>query len=180
MTRAATRAASSTPAFTTAPGPSRRRPASKGSRPCWLSAASTGSPARNRQQGGRRATEERELPALEELHRRGRASGLPSLAVLGPERLREIEPPQVRPVRLAGGARSIVRSHFATGSKFGGVRSLAWSPCHSFEEGPERTVHWYRSHLEWLQRCRSGAYRDYNHRHYAERSETPGLLRTPG
>ena len=38
------------------------------------------------------ATEERELPALEELHRRGRANGVPSLAVLGPEQLREIEP----------------------------------------------------------------------------------------
>ncbi|HVR75633.1 MAG TPA: L-2-hydroxyglutarate oxidase [Planctomycetota bacterium] len=38
------------------------------------------------------ATEERELPALEELHRRGVANGVPDLAVIGPEKLREIEP----------------------------------------------------------------------------------------
>jgi len=38
------------------------------------------------------ATEERELPALDELHRRGTANGVPDLAVIGPERLREIEP----------------------------------------------------------------------------------------
>ncbi len=38
------------------------------------------------------ATKERELPALEEFHRRGRANGVPNLTVLGPERLREIEP----------------------------------------------------------------------------------------
>ena len=38
------------------------------------------------------ATEESELPALEELHRRGTANGVPGLAMIGPERLKEIEP----------------------------------------------------------------------------------------
>ena len=38
------------------------------------------------------ATREEELPALEELHRRGTANGVPGLAMIGPERLREIEP----------------------------------------------------------------------------------------
>ncbi len=38
------------------------------------------------------ATEERELPALEELYRRGTANGVANLALVGPERLREIEP----------------------------------------------------------------------------------------
>jgi L-2-hydroxyglutarate oxidase LhgO len=38
------------------------------------------------------ATREEELPALEELHRRGTANGVPDLAMIGPERLREIEP----------------------------------------------------------------------------------------
>lgn len=38
------------------------------------------------------ATSEAELPALEELHRRGTANGVPGLEVIGPERLREIEP----------------------------------------------------------------------------------------
>ncbi|HEU5320883.1 MAG TPA: FAD-dependent oxidoreductase, partial [Methylomirabilota bacterium] len=38
------------------------------------------------------ATRDDELPRLEELHRRGLANGVPGLAILGPERLREIEP----------------------------------------------------------------------------------------
>lgn len=38
------------------------------------------------------ATEEREIPVLEELLRRGRANGLPGLRELGPHEIREIEP----------------------------------------------------------------------------------------
>jgi L-2-hydroxyglutarate oxidase LhgO len=38
------------------------------------------------------ATSPAELPALDELHRRGTANGVPGLALVGPDRLREIEP----------------------------------------------------------------------------------------
>jgi L-2-hydroxyglutarate oxidase len=38
------------------------------------------------------ATSEEELPRLEELHRRGNANGLQGLALIGPERLKELEP----------------------------------------------------------------------------------------
>ncbi|MBA2447930.1 MAG: L-2-hydroxyglutarate oxidase [Chloroflexi bacterium] len=38
------------------------------------------------------ATDESELPRLEELYRRGRANGVPGLEMIGPERLRELEP----------------------------------------------------------------------------------------
>ncbi len=38
------------------------------------------------------ATSEEELPALEELHRRGTANGVPDLEMISPERLKEIEP----------------------------------------------------------------------------------------
>ncbi len=38
------------------------------------------------------ATAEEELPRLEELRRRGEANGVPGLAMIGPERLRELEP----------------------------------------------------------------------------------------
>jgi dTDP-glucose 4,6-dehydratase len=57
---------------------------------------------------------------------------------------------------------------------------LGWSPCHSFEEALERTVAWYRSHPDWLARCRSGAYRDYYQRHYEKRAELLGQLRSGG
>ncbi len=38
------------------------------------------------------AVHDAELPALEELHRRGLANGVPNLALVGPEKLREVEP----------------------------------------------------------------------------------------
>ncbi|HKA31612.1 MAG TPA: L-2-hydroxyglutarate oxidase [Candidatus Binatia bacterium] len=38
------------------------------------------------------ATKDAELPRLEELYRRGTANGVPGLEIIGPERLREIEP----------------------------------------------------------------------------------------
>ncbi|MBI3896552.1 MAG: L-2-hydroxyglutarate oxidase [Acidobacteria bacterium] len=38
------------------------------------------------------ATGAEEIPALEELHRRGTANGVPNLCMIGPEELREIEP----------------------------------------------------------------------------------------
>ena len=57
---------------------------------------------------------------------------------------------------------------------------LGWSPCHTFEEGLERTVAWYRSHPEWLARCRSGAYRDYYQRHYEKRAELLDQVRGGG
>jgi L-2-hydroxyglutarate oxidase LhgO len=38
------------------------------------------------------ATQESELPRLEELHRRGTANGVQGLEMIGPERLRELEP----------------------------------------------------------------------------------------
>jgi L-2-hydroxyglutarate oxidase len=38
------------------------------------------------------ATDERELPGLDELQRRGHANGVLGLAMIGPERLRELEP----------------------------------------------------------------------------------------
>ena len=38
------------------------------------------------------ATDKEEIPRLEELFRRGTANGVPGLEMIGPERLREIEP----------------------------------------------------------------------------------------
>jgi dTDP-glucose 4,6-dehydratase len=43
---------------------------------------------------------------------------------------------------------------------------LGWSPRFSFEEALPLTIEWYQSHLQWLQRVRSGAYRDYYQRQY--------------
>jgi len=40
-------------------------------------------------------------------------------------------------------------------------RELGWRPRYTFEQALPRTLEWYLSQDEWLQRVRSGAYRDY-------------------
>jgi dTDP-glucose 4,6-dehydratase len=49
---------------------------------------------------------------------------------------------------------------------------LGWRPGISFEDGLRATVDWYREHAEWVRRCRSGEYRAYYERMYAEREAT--------
>ncbi|MGC8640039.1 MAG: dTDP-glucose 4,6-dehydratase [Isosphaeraceae bacterium] len=38
-------------------------------------------------------------------------------------------------------------------------RELKWSPAVTFEQGLADTVEWYRTHADWVERIRSGAYR---------------------
>jgi dTDP-glucose 4,6-dehydratase len=45
-------------------------------------------------------------------------------------------------------------------------RELGWEPRFRFEEALPLTVDWYRSNGPWLQRVRSGEYREYYARHY--------------
>ncbi len=54
---------------------------------------------------------------------------------------------------------------------------LGWMPSIALEEGLRRTVQWYQTHRPWLERCRSGSYRDYYDRHYRRRLETLQGLR---
>jgi dTDP-glucose 4,6-dehydratase len=55
---------------------------------------------------------------------------------------------------------------------------LGWAPRYDFEHGIAATVEWNRANKEWLERCRSGAYRSYYERHYTNRASTIGRLRT--
>jgi dTDP-glucose 4,6-dehydratase len=45
-------------------------------------------------------------------------------------------------------------------------RELGWRPRFPFERALPLTVSWYKSHPQWLQRVRNGAYRDYYARQY--------------
>jgi dTDP-glucose 4,6-dehydratase len=46
------------------------------------------------------------------------------------------------------------------------ARELGWRPRFRFEQALPMTVDWYRANPEWLQRVRSGAYRDYYAKQY--------------
>ncbi|MFN0243009.1 MAG: dTDP-glucose 4,6-dehydratase [Planctomycetota bacterium] len=45
-------------------------------------------------------------------------------------------------------------------------RELGWQPRYTFDQALPLTVAWYRSQAQWLDRVRSGAYRDYYARQY--------------
>ena len=48
-------------------------------------------------------------------------------------------------------------------------RELGWNPDVDFETGLRRTIDWYLSHTDWVERVRSGAYRDYYEQQYGGR-----------
>jgi dTDP-glucose 4,6-dehydratase len=49
------------------------------------------------------------------------------------------------------------------------LRALGWQPQTSFENGLRETVQWYRDQRDWWQPIKSGEYREYYARQYAER-----------
>jgi dTDP-glucose 4,6-dehydratase len=49
------------------------------------------------------------------------------------------------------------------------MRETGWCPQMDFETGLARTIDWYRAHAEWIAHVRSGAYRAYYERNYANR-----------
>ncbi|PJA45382.1 dTDP-glucose 4,6-dehydratase [Candidatus Uhrbacteria bacterium CG_4_9_14_3_um_filter_50_9] len=46
---------------------------------------------------------------------------------------------------------------------------LGWVPQVTFDEGIAQTVEWYKSHKEWIDRCRDGSYKDYYKQQYVDR-----------
>ena len=49
-------------------------------------------------------------------------------------------------------------------------RELGWRPTESFESGLEKTVRWYAENGPWVERVRSGAYRDWVAAQYGARA----------
>jgi dTDP-glucose 4,6-dehydratase len=66
------------------------------------------------------------------------------------------------------------RRYALNSSKIG--TELDWKPTVTFEEGLVRTVEWYRSHTEWVQKTKSGEYRDYYRRFYENRGKSLAQL----
>jgi len=53
---------------------------------------------------------------------------------------------------------------------------LGWKPAVTFEEGLLRTVEWYRLHPEWVQKTKSGEYKNYYHKFYENRRNSLAQL----
>ena len=51
---------------------------------------------------------------------------------------------------------------------------LGWSPQESFESGLEKTVRWYLDNSEWVDRVRSGDYRNWIEVNYGKREAGRG------
>ncbi len=51
------------------------------------------------------------------------------------------------------------------------ARELGWKPAEQFESGLCKTVRWYLENTEWIRSVRTGAYRDWIEKNYAERAE---------
>jgi dTDP-glucose 4,6-dehydratase len=49
------------------------------------------------------------------------------------------------------------------------TRQTGWQPQVQFEAGLAETVQWFRNNPAWVDRVRSGAYRDYYAQNYANR-----------
>jgi dTDP-glucose 4,6-dehydratase len=49
------------------------------------------------------------------------------------------------------------------------MSETGWSPRMDFETGLAHTIDWYREHADWVDHVRSGAYRAYYERNYANR-----------
>lgn len=45
-------------------------------------------------------------------------------------------------------------------------RELGWKPRETWESGLEKTIRWYRENPRWIERARSGAYREYYAQQY--------------
>lgn len=45
-------------------------------------------------------------------------------------------------------------------------RELGWAPQETWESGLQKTIGWYRDNPEWVERTRSGAYREYYEQQY--------------
>lgn len=46
---------------------------------------------------------------------------------------------------------------------------LGWEPQVSFDEGLAKTVEWYKQNQSWVDRCRTGAYKEYYEKQYGRR-----------
>ncbi len=54
------------------------------------------------------------------------------------------------------------------------ARELGWKPAEQFESGLRKTVKWYLENGEWINGVRTGAYRNWIAKNYAERAEIQG------
>ena len=47
-------------------------------------------------------------------------------------------------------------------------KELGWVPRESFESGLKKTIRWYLDNSQWVERVKSGEYREWMEQHYKE------------
>ncbi len=60
------------------------------------------------------------------------------------------------------------------------ARELGWQPQETFATGLEKTIDWYLANRDWVERVRSGAYREWVERHYAAALSGAGQQKSMG
>lgn len=48
-------------------------------------------------------------------------------------------------------------------------RELGWAPRHTFEEGIEKTITWFKTHEDWWKPLKEGAYKEYYEKQYGKK-----------
>ncbi|MCC6303302.1 MAG: dTDP-glucose 4,6-dehydratase [Gammaproteobacteria bacterium] len=92
---------------------------------------------------------------------------------LAPAPARGVRDAQGRPIERYAGLIAFVadrpghdRRYAIDAGKIG--RELGWRPAETFATGLRRTVAWYLSNPDWVDKVQSGAYREWLGRHYGE------------
>ncbi len=100
-----------------------------------------------------------------EIYNIGGSRSLPNLEVV--HKLLELTGKPASLINFVGDRPGHDRRYALSSEKL--MRETGWRPRMDFESGLAATIDWYRTHAEWVARVRSGEYRAYYERNYANR-----------
>lgn len=87
------------------------------------------------------------------------------------EQVPDSEGPYERLIRFVADRPGHDRRYAIDGARI--ARDLNWKPLETFESGLQKTVRWYLDNAGWVQRVRTGAYREWLEKNYGNRGVDP-------